>query len=80
MSATYAVVWYAISNFIKSLKALEFSAVLVFIGLELSIKPKAFNAKCYVISSTNIRIQLINVTGNVVILPHFKYFFHKTKL
>ena len=67
------------SNFIKSLKALGFSAVSVFIVLEFSIKLKAFNAKCYVISSMNIRIQLMNVTDNVVSLPHFKYFFHKTR-
>lgn len=32
------------------------------------------------ISSMNIRIQLIHVMGNVVSLPHAKYFFHKTRL
>ena len=65
---------------IKSLIALGFFAVLIWIGLELSIKRQAFSVKCCMISSTNIQIQLIHVTGKVVSLSHFKYFFHKTRL
>lgn len=77
MSATNAIVWYAIPNFINSLKVVGFSAVLIFIGMDLPIEFKALSAKCYMISFTNIQMQLIHVTGNVVSLPHFKFSYIK---
>lgn len=65
-----------VNSNLRNLSNLGFSVVLIFSGMELSIKLKAFSAKYYMISPTNIRIQFKHVMGNVVSLPDFKYFFH----
>ena len=67
--------------FIKFLKALRFSAVLILTGrvfqIFWSVELKAFRNKRNLVSPRNTQIQLAYVASNSIFIPLFKHFFHE---